>query len=125
MTYLVTGASRGLGLGLVERILEVDGTHAVAAARSPESSQALQDLLQNYKARLTLIKCDTTDESSVEVRHNFRSLSGAGLSSTLVGPAGTPIWLSDVPGGCLTGCRPRIGRRITGRDRLLNQQCWH
>ena len=83
-TYVVTGASRGLGLGLVERILEVAGTHAIAAARSPESSKGLQDLAQKYEGRLTLIKCDTTDESSVEVRLHLRSLSGAGLCSVLV-----------------------------------------
>ena len=65
--YVVTGASRGLGLAWVERVLEQDGTHAVAAARNPASSQGLQDLAQKYEGRLALVKCTTDDEASVEV----------------------------------------------------------
>ena len=67
ITYLISGASRGLGLGLVERVLELQDTRVIAAARSPGKSEELQTLAKDSPDRLTLLTLDTSDESSIKV----------------------------------------------------------
>ena len=59
-TYLISGASRGLGLGLVERVLELQDTRVIAAARSPGKSEELQTLAKDSPDRLTLLTLDTS-----------------------------------------------------------------
>eukprot|EP00891_Asterochloris_glomerata_P004408 jgi/Astpho2/4408/Aster-00026 len=64
-TWVVTGASRGLGLEHVKQFLK-QGFTIVAAARSPSKSEALTKLHQEYKDKLTLISLDTADCKSVK-----------------------------------------------------------
>ena len=66
--YVITGASRGLGLGMVEGLLKQEHTVVVAAARNPEKSDVLQKLAAQYKERVHLVTLDTTDEAGVKVR---------------------------------------------------------
>ena len=66
-TYVISGASRGLGLGLVERVLELQDTRVIAAARNPGNSEELQTLAKHTPDRLTLLTLDTSDESSIKV----------------------------------------------------------
>ena len=66
-TYFVTGASRGLGLGLVNRVLELDATRVVAAARHPDQSEELQKLCKKHPDRLWTVAVDTADERSIKV----------------------------------------------------------
>ncbi len=67
--YVVTGASRGLGLGFVESLLRQPDTVVVAAARSPDKSEALQALLKEHGARLHTVALDSADDASVKARH--------------------------------------------------------
>ncbi len=55
MKVLVTGASRGLGLAIVARLLR-DGADVIATSRS-ESSE-LRELKAQYKDRLSYFSCD-------------------------------------------------------------------
>lgn len=66
--YVVTAASRGLGLGMVEGLLKQEHTVVVAAARNLEKSDALQKLASQYKGRVHLVTLDTTDEAGIKVR---------------------------------------------------------
>ena len=66
--YVISGASRGLGLGLVTGLMKQDSTAVVvAAARNPEKSEALQQLVKQYPERIHTVVLDTGDEASVKV----------------------------------------------------------
>ena len=64
-TWVVTGASRGLGLEHVKQYLQ-QGFNVVAAARSPSKSEALQKLHKEYHDKLVLASLDTADSTSVK-----------------------------------------------------------
>ena len=66
--YVVTGASRGLGLGFVESLLRQPDTVVVAAARSPDKSEALQTLVKEHRGRLHTVTLDSADDASVKAR---------------------------------------------------------
>lgn len=65
LTYLITGANRGIGQGLVSHLLKQPSTTVIAAVRdtTKASSQALQDLPKGHDSRLILIKIDSADDS--------------------------------------------------------------
>lgn len=80
--YLISGASRGLGLGLVTGLMEQDNTTVVAAARNPDKSEALQKLVKQNPERLHTVSLDTSNEASVKVS---ASLFVVDCSSKLAG----------------------------------------
>ncbi|MDQ4061606.1 MAG: SDR family oxidoreductase [Pseudomonadota bacterium] len=63
-TILVTGASRGLGFGLV-RALAQRGERVLAACRAPEEASALQGLALTSRKDITVHRMDVTDGVSV------------------------------------------------------------
>ncbi|KAG2208752.1 hypothetical protein INT47_007851 [Mucor saturninus] len=62
-TYIVTGASRGLGLEFVKQIA-ANGHTVFACARNPDSSKDLQALIDNKQ--VFGVKLDTTCEKSIK-----------------------------------------------------------
>jgi NAD(P)-dependent dehydrogenase (short-subunit alcohol dehydrogenase family) len=66
-TVLITGASRGIGLGLVRGFLNTAGTQVIATARRPDSAVELTALLKAGAARYAeLLHCPRhTRQSSV------------------------------------------------------------
>lgn len=66
-TVLITGAGNGLGLEWVKQDLAAGAT-VIATARDPEASGGLKELAADSGAsgRLTVMKMDVTDDSSVE-----------------------------------------------------------
>ena len=64
-TWVVTGASRGLGLEHVKQFLQ-QGFHVIAAARSPTKSEALRKLQEQHPDHMFLVSLDTTDDASVQ-----------------------------------------------------------
>jgi NAD(P)-dependent dehydrogenase (short-subunit alcohol dehydrogenase family) len=63
----ISGASRGIGLALVERLLARTSLSVVAASRSAAASPALLALEERYGAsRLTRVPLDVTDEASID-----------------------------------------------------------
>ena len=64
---LIQGASRGIGLALVEALLERAGVERVwATARHPEQSVGLMALQLEYGERLKLLAIDVTREETIE-----------------------------------------------------------
>ncbi|PVI02114.1 aflatoxin biosynthesis ketoreductase-like protein nor-1 [Periconia macrospinosa] len=62
--YLVTGANRGLGRGLVEQLLRRSSTTVVACVRSVSTSQAsFQDLETGPNSRLVVVQLDCASAS--------------------------------------------------------------
>lgn len=66
-SYLVTGASRGVGLCLVQQLAEKpDKPLVFAAARSPEKYEEMQDLAKEYK-QVHIIRLDLTKVETIKV----------------------------------------------------------
>lgn len=71
MVAFVQGASRGIGLGLVERLLEEPKVETVwASSRDPFDSDGLKALERQHGTRLMLVAMDITDEASIEAAMN-------------------------------------------------------
>ena len=70
-TWLVVGASRGIGLEFVRQLLS-RGNQVIAAVRTPSTASKLWQLseLQTRPASLLIEKCDVTDEDSIEVSNS-------------------------------------------------------
>lgn len=66
-SFVVTGASRGLGLEFVKQISE-RGDTVFACVRNVEGSKGLLPLVDNK--RVFAIKMDTTDLNSIKVNNN-------------------------------------------------------
>ena len=64
---VLTGCSRGLGLGLAKGFLESTECIVVATARNPKKAVGLQELQAKYPDRLQLEALDTFSEDSVKV----------------------------------------------------------
>ena len=79
-TFVVTGCSRGLGLGLTERLIEA-GHRVIGCSRSPASLSS--ERFRHYEVDLTLP--DTVEEMFRSIRHEFRTIDGlinnAGMAS--------------------------------------------
>ncbi|KAI0628099.1 NAD-P-binding protein [Trametes polyzona] len=64
-TWLVTGASRGIGFEIVRQLLQSPNNLVIAACRSPEKASALNALKDSAKGTLHLIQFDVTDWDSI------------------------------------------------------------
>jgi NAD(P)-dependent dehydrogenase (short-subunit alcohol dehydrogenase family) len=58
MNALITGASRGLGLGLVTRFAARPGSHVFAVARDPAGSDELTKAVRESDGRISVIVAD-------------------------------------------------------------------
>jgi len=64
-TLLMTGANRGLGLGLL-KLFAADGWRIYACARAPEKSKALADLAAASSGKITLHALDIENHASID-----------------------------------------------------------
>ena len=65
-SYLITGASRGLGLAMVEVLLEQSPESVFQViATFREESASLKNLVQKHQSRLFLIHMNVMDEESI------------------------------------------------------------
>lgn len=64
--YVVTGASRGIGLEFVRQIVSENGL-VFACARNVSSSKELADLASKNKDNVILITLDTTNLDTIHV----------------------------------------------------------
>ncbi|KJA22252.1 hypothetical protein HYPSUDRAFT_41145, partial [Hypholoma sublateritium FD-334 SS-4] len=76
--YLVTGSNRGIGLGLVSRILEKhDKAFVYAGVRRPENESPLNQLQIKYPGRLEIVKCVSADvEGNAALAQQIKSRFG-------------------------------------------------
>lgn len=69
-SYLITGCSRGLGLKLVQKLLEKPSSSVetiFATARSEQPSQLLQDVISVDPSRVKYVRLDVEDPASIEL----------------------------------------------------------
>ncbi|KAI0784574.1 putative short-chain dehydrogenase [Abortiporus biennis] len=66
-SYLITGSSRGIGLGFVQELLKNPENQVLATARSPDTSDGLQKLRLQYpdSKRLILLSLDISKPESI------------------------------------------------------------
>lgn len=74
-TYLIIGASRGIGLEFVQQILARPNTYVYAAARNPETASLLDTATYRFKDRCMILKCDVSNERSCEVCSSYIMLT--------------------------------------------------
>lgn len=84
-TILLTGASRGLGLGFAEQYA-ADGWRVYACARNPEASAGLSALVAASHGRVTAHSLDVADHAAIDAL--ARSLAGVPID-VLLNNAGT------------------------------------
>lgn len=82
-SYLITGCSRGLGLGLVAQLaaLPPDQVGRIFATARTDSSIELKDLISQYPDRIVFVMLDTSDQTSITNASEAvaESLGGMGL----------------------------------------------
>jgi len=66
-TYLIIGASRGIGLEFVNQLLARENTYVYATVRHPETASLLETATFQHADRCRILKCDVADERSGEV----------------------------------------------------------
>lgn len=97
---LITGASRGLGFGLVQKYLALPGVQVVATARDPANAKALQELTKSHSAsQLVVVPLDVSAEEAYPaalrlleergVRHVDVLIANAGVGETTASFLGT------------------------------------
>ncbi|CEQ41500.1 SPOSA6832_03234 [Sporobolomyces salmonicolor] len=103
-TYLVTGASRSLGLGYSRALLASSpAVKIVAAARNPSKAEGLQALEQEFKGRVYLLRLDVADAEAAKAAAQELEKSGflaSGGLDALVNNAGvaeSPSKPSELP----------------------------
>ncbi|KAH9852405.1 NAD-P-binding protein [Lenzites betulinus] len=69
-TWLVTGASRGIGLEIVRQVLETPTNLVIAACRTPDKATALRGLTGTAKGTLHIIPLDVRDFDSIRASVN-------------------------------------------------------
>jgi NAD(P)-dependent dehydrogenase (short-subunit alcohol dehydrogenase family) len=86
--FVVTGASRGIGLELVSQALGAtgEGNSVFALARDPASSPGLQSLLKKYPDSLRVFACDVTSEA--DTRRAAQELGAETVVDVLINNAG-------------------------------------
>lgn len=93
---LITGASKGIGLGLVQKYLALPGVQVVATSRDPANSQALQDLAKTHSSsQLVIVPLDVNAEDAYP--RAIRSLEAHGVRhvDVLIANAGVGDWTSS------------------------------
>ncbi|GAA5902410.1 hypothetical protein JCM6882_002742 [Rhodosporidiobolus microsporus] len=93
-TYLITGASRGLGLAYVSALLAArPDAMVVATARNPDTAEQLKKVAEENEGRVFLLKLDVADAESCKAAAEELEKSGflgdSGLDA-LINNAGIP-----------------------------------
>ena len=101
-TYLITGANRGIGLGLTAALLKRPDTIVVAAVRNPSSAASLSQLPTASSSRVIIVKIDSqaledpaNAVAELQSKHDITKLdtviANAGISDIYAPAATTSI----------------------------------
>jgi NAD(P)-dependent dehydrogenase (short-subunit alcohol dehydrogenase family) len=63
--WLVTGASRGIGLAMVKKLLSLGHT-VIGACRNPDGARDLWEIQGDYKSRFRYVKLDVADPATID-----------------------------------------------------------
>ena len=72
-TVLITGANRGIGLGLTLKFLQ-GGWHVIATARNPDGARELWELEHGYPGKCRVVALDVSHGTSID--HLAKELKG-------------------------------------------------
>ncbi|OSC97327.1 NAD-P-binding protein [Trametes coccinea BRFM310] len=72
-TWLITGCSRGIGLGLTRKLLEDPANFIIATCRNPEKAVDLEALKDTAKGTLHILKLDVDDLDGI--RNSVKEVS--------------------------------------------------
>eukprot|EP00197_Chlamydomonas_leiostraca_P002004 CAMPEP_0202857610 /NCGR_PEP_ID=MMETSP1391-20130828/485_1 /ASSEMBLY_ACC=CAM_ASM_000867 /TAXON_ID=1034604 /ORGANISM="Chlamydomonas leiostraca, Strain SAG 11-49" /LENGTH=247 /DNA_ID=CAMNT_0049536429 /DNA_START=124 /DNA_END=867 /DNA_ORIENTATION=- len=87
-TAVVVGGSRGIGLGLVRKLLDRDN-RVIATARKPAEAVQLKELGQQYGGKLQVTALDMSEPASVTAwAQSLKEQQGVGHIDVLVNSAG-------------------------------------
>ncbi|KII88976.1 hypothetical protein PLICRDRAFT_109225 [Plicaturopsis crispa FD-325 SS-3] len=64
--YLVSGANRGIGLGLVTSLARRDGVIIFAGVRNPSAAESLQALVKQYPGKVNVVKLTSGNKEENE-----------------------------------------------------------
>lgn len=87
MNFLITGASRGIGLELTQFALE-GGHHVFAIVRTPENARYLNSAKNEYKEKLTILKGDVAVATDLQ---NIKAALGDTPIDVLINNAGVML----------------------------------
>jgi len=88
---LITGASRGIGRAVAERLID-NGIHVIAVARTVGALEELDDYARGKGSRITIVPLDVTEFSKID-ELGFNLFQKFGRLDIFVGNAG-------ILGGC-------------------------
>lgn len=86
-SYVIAGASRGIGLGFVEHLAAAPGNTVFALARNPDAAKPLQDLAKS-KPNVHVLKADMTDPASLQAAADAVAKATGGTLDVLVNNGG-------------------------------------
>ena len=118
MRALITGANRGLGLGMVQLLL-ARGDEVYAGARDPDAAVELQALLPTAAGRLHLLVLDATERASVDAVAGRLPAGGLDLLINNAGTYGGGGSLAEVD---LDDCAQTFAVNVLGTLRMV-QAC--
>lgn len=97
LTYLITGANRGIGQGFVSTLLLRPNTTVIAAVRDVSKASSLESIPKGSGSKLILIKIDASSETDpftavteLKTKHNITSLDIV-IANAGIGHSGGPI----------------------------------
>lgn len=95
-TYLITGCSRGLGLGLARILASSPDTELVFASARTDTSSELKSLVSSSKGKVVYVKLDVTSPESAEAaaREVEKHLKGKGLD-VIINNVGRMPWMTE------------------------------
>lgn len=64
-TWLITGAARGIGLGICKELL-ARGETVIGACRNPDGARDLWELASDFKDRYRTVQLDVSDQASIQ-----------------------------------------------------------
>lgn len=117
---LITGANRGIGLGLAELYL-AEGWMVRACCRNPKMAASLAQLAESLPGRLVLDELDVTSEASIgalEERVGSQPLDLLINNAATYGPRGTTLWTVDPVDWALVHTTNVIGPTLLARALL-------
>ena len=108
-TYLITGALRGLGLGLVKELLSRPASEVktvIATAR--KSNQAYGELSSKYENRVQFIQMELNEASIKQAASEAQKILGDGGLDILINNAGVMPFTERWRGFDVCSCTPAI-----------------